>query len=167
MTIWYTLDPADATAALGTFYNAVKSLFPTAVTWQIPSAGDTINSDTGRLAGSWSGGTAATVAGTSATAYAGGTGILVRWLTNTVLAGRKFIGHTYMLPTTTATYDTTGKIASAAATTMQTAVDALVAGSALVVYHRPPKGTFAGGFFAEQTAGVVVGTVTSLKTRRV
>lgn len=166
VSIFYTLDPADATAALGTFFNACKASFNTSISWSIPSSGDTIDSGSGRLVGSWSGGTAASIAGTSAGTYAAGTGILIRWLTNTVVGGRKFIGHTYMVPTITSTYDSTGRIASTALTTFQAATDALVAGSALVVYKRPPKGTFAGGFFAEQTAGTVLSAVTSLKSRR-
>jgi len=167
VSIFYTLDPADATASLGTFFNAIKDLFPPVVSWSIPASGDTITDTTGRLSGSWSGGTAATITGTNNTLYAGGTGGFIRWYTNTVLDGRKFVGRTYMVPLVTSTYSTNGVINSTALGTLQTAATALVTATAHVIYHRPPTGTFSGGFFAEATSAVVPNKVTSLKTRRV
>lgn len=166
LSVFYTQDPADATAALGTFFNAIKGVFPSAVTWSIPSSGDTIDSDTGRLNGSWSGGTAAVITGSGAGNYAAGTGCYVRWYTNTVYNGRKFMGRTFLVPLLTGGYDSTGTIDNSNLSTLQTAVNTLVSSSALVIYKRPPKGTFAGGTYAEQTSGLIPDKVTSLKSRR-
>jgi hypothetical protein len=72
-----------------------------------------------------------------------------------------------MVPLVTSTYSTNGVINSTALGTLQTAATALVTATAHVIYHRPPTGTFSGGFFAEATSAVVPNKVTSLKTRRV
>lgn len=166
MSVFYSNDTDDATASLGTFFNAIKSSFPTAVVWTIPSSGDKLEATTGVLTGSWSGGTAATVAGTAATSYVAGTGAYVRWYTNTIRDGRKFYGRTYLLPLINACFDSAGTIDNGTLATMQSAADALVTAAKCVVWGRPSEPGASDGLFAGFTGAVVPDKVTSLKTRR-
>lgn len=166
VSVFYSLDPADPTGALGTFFNAIKGLFPTYVTWSIPSSGDTIESTTGVLTGSWSGGTSASITGTGSGASAAGTGFYVRWYTDTIRNGRKFLGRTFFCPIAVGGYASDGTLDASNQAAMQTAVNTLVGASALVVWGRPTTPGGSDGLFAEQTSGLVPDKVTSLRTRR-
>src|ERR1043166_2204834 len=99
LSVFYTLDPVDVTTELGTFFGAIKSQFPNVVTWQVPSTGDMLDSETGVLVGGWSGGTGATTIAAGGTgAYVAGTGALIRWGTGSVVAGRRLRGRTFLCP---------------------------------------------------------------------
>lgn len=166
LSTFYTLDPVDVTAELGTFFNAIKAFFPTPVTWQIPNSGDMITDNTGILSGGWSGGTAATISASGgAGAYVAGTGAYVRWGTNTVVAGRRVKGRTFLVPMLTSQFDTFGTITDTSVATIQTAASALQGSGKLKVWHRPPEGTTL-GFVAQVTSATVPDKVTSLRTRR-
>lgn len=166
VSVFYSAAADDATASLGTFFNAIKSSFPTAVTWTIPSSGDTLEATTGTLTGSWSGGTSATYAGTAATSYVAGTGAYVRWYTNTIRAGRKFVGRTYLLPLINAAFDASGTIDNGTLGAMQSATNTLVGTGLLVVWGRPLSPGGSDGIAPAVTGGEVPDKVTSLKTRR-
>lgn len=166
VSVFYSIAADDATASLGTFFNAIKASFPAAVSWSIPSSGDKIEHTTGALTGSWSGGTAATITATGSGTYAAGTGGYVRWYTNTIRAGRKFYGRTYLLPILSAAYDNDGTITSSNLTTWQTAANALVTAAKCVVWGRPSTPGGSDGLFAGFTGAVVPDKVTSLRTRR-
>lgn len=166
VSVFYTADPNDATADLGTFFNAIKGLFPTYVSWSIPSAGDTINSATGALVGAWSGGTSASITGTGSGASAAGTGMYVRWLTGTIIGGRKFIGRTFLCPVAVGGYASDGTLDSANQAAVQSAVNTLVTNGDLVLWHRPSSPGAGDGNVANISAGVVPDKVTSLKSRR-
>lgn len=167
VSVFYTAAADDATANLGTFLTAIKAMFPSPMSWTIPSAGDEIDDNTGQLTGGWSGGTAATVAASGTTVYAAGTGTFVRWGTNTILSGRRLKGRTFLAPLVNTQYDTDGTILTASVGTMNTALATLVATNKLRIFHRPPVGTFTGGTSDVVTSGVCADKVTSLKTRRV
>jgi hypothetical protein len=164
--VFYSNDTDDATASLGVFFNAIKALFPTAVSWSIPAAGDKLEATTGVLTGSWAGGSAASIAGTGGGTYAAGTGAYVRWYTNTIRAGRKFYGRTFFVPLISAVYDNDGTITAPNLTIFQNASNALVTAAKCVVWGRPSAPGAADGLFAGFTAAVVPDKVTSLRSRR-
>jgi hypothetical protein len=164
---FYSAFGVDVTAELGTFFNAIKALFPTAVTWDIPSAGDVLDEVSGLLTGAWTGGTAATNNGTLATAYAGGTGVFVRWTTNGIVGGRRVRGRTFLVPLATASYDTNGTVATATLTPLNAACATLVGAGKLQIWHRPTSPTSNDGSAHIVTGGTVPDKVTSLRTRRV
>jgi len=166
VSVFYTASADDATAALGTFFNAIKDLFPPAVTWTIPSSGDEITDSTGILSGGWSGGTAATVTGTNNTNYVAGTGCFVRWRTGGIRSGRKFVGRTFLCPLVTSKFDATGTIDNTALSTVQTAANTLVGVGMLGVYGRPIAPSTSNGVFLTWTAAEAPDKVTSLRTRR-
>jgi len=166
LSVFYSASADDATAALGTFFNAIKGLFPGAVTWSIPAAGDKLESSTGALTGTWSGGTAATVTGSGAGNYAAGTDLYVRWLTGGLRNSRKFQGRTFLVPVLTGGYDSSGTIDNSNLSTVQTAVNTLVATGLLILWGRPIAPSTSNGLINPITAGVVPDKVTSLKSRR-
>lgn len=166
VSVFYSAGGNDATASLGAFFDAIKGLFPTAVTWQIPASGDTIESTTGALTGSWAGGTGAALGGTVSGTYAAGTGAYITWRTNTVRNGRKFVGRTFLAPLVTTCYDSAGTITNANLTTIQAAANALITAGLTVVWGRPLTVGAGDGLFAQPTAASVPDRVTSLRSRR-
>ena len=167
VSVFYSAAADDATANLGTFFTAIKTLFPSSLSWSIPAAGDEISDASGQLVGGWSGGTSASITGSGGASYAAGTGSYVQWGTATILSGRRLKGRTFLCPLTTSTYDSDGTITAAANTTINGALTTLVATNKLRIFHRPPVGTSAGGMSDVVTSGVLSDKVTSLKTRRV
>lgn len=166
LSVFYTVDPDDATANLGTFFNAVKALFPNAVSWSIPSSGDLVDVVSGAITGGWSGGTAATISATGGVAtYAAGTGTWVRWNTGGIVGRRRLQGRTFLVPLIAAIYDSDGTLQPSHVTTIQNAANTLVAADKLGTWHRPPN-NITGGSFAKWTAGQARDKVTSLRTRR-
>lgn len=166
VSVFYSIAADDATASLGTFFNAIKASFPSVVTWTIPAAGDKLESTTGALTGSWSGGTSASITATGSGTYAAGTGGYVRWYTNTIRAGRKFYGRTFLCPVLSAVYDNDGTITGSNITTWQTAANALVTAGKCVIWGRPSSVGAADGIHAGLTGAVVPDKVASLRSRR-
>lgn len=163
---FYSASADDATASLGTFFNAIKALFPAAVSWQIPSSGDTLEATTGELTGAWSGGTAATIASSGSGTYAAGTGAYVRWYTGAVRSGRKFIGRTFLCPVLSAVYDNDGTLTSGNVTIIQNAATALAGTGLIGIWGRALDDPPTNGIFMSVTSGVCPDKVTSLRTRR-
>jgi hypothetical protein len=166
LSVFYTLAADDVTTNLGTFFTAIKGLFPTGMTWSIPAAGDQISDNSGQLTGGWVGGTAATVTCTGVTKYAAGTGSFVQWGTAIIVNNRRLKGRTFLAPLSNDQYDTDGTILTASVTTLNTALGTLVGAGKLRVFHRPPRHTFSGGTSAVITSGVCADKTTSLRTRR-
>jgi hypothetical protein len=80
-------------------------------------------------------------------------------------------GAVYLVPVNSGTYDNSGQISAACQTQLLTSVGNLRAtltgnGMSLVVYHRPPKGTFTGGKSGPVTAQDVPLKPAGLRSRR-
>lgn len=166
MSVFYSAFGTDPTGALATYFNAEKAKFNTAVSWSIPSSGDTITAETGALTGAWTGGTAATISGTSSGAYAAGTGYYVNWLTGIVRDGHKFRGRTFMAPIIITSYGTDGTIDNSFLAQSQTAATALATAGVCGVWGRPNNDAMDNGIFSLIVAGQVPDKVTSLRSRR-
>lgn len=165
LSVFYTADPDDATANLGTYFNAIKALFPNTVSWQIPSSGDLLDIGSGHLAGGWSGGTAATISATGGVStYAAGTGTYVIWKTGTVVHFRNLQGRTFLVPLMAAIYDSDGTLQPGHVTTLQNAANTLVAAGKIAIWHRPTN--FVGGVLVGANAAQQMDRVTSLRSRR-
>lgn len=167
MSVFYCGQTDDITTNLTTFIGAIKSWFPPAVSWQVPSSGDTIADDTGHLVGSWTGGTASSTVATGTGAYAGGTGAMVKWVTGAIVGTHKLQGRTFLCPMTTASYDANGVIGSGILTPLQTAANTLVGSNKLVLWHRPTSKGGTDGTSRLVIAAVAPPRVTSLRSRRV
>jgi hypothetical protein len=166
LSVFYSLQADDATAALGTFFNSIKGSFVSPLSWAVPSSGDSIESTTGTLTGAWTGGTAATVGASGGGVYPAGTGGIIRWLTGMVRNGRKFQGRTYLTGISGSQYDTDGTILAASVTQWNTAAATLAGSGLLQLWGRPTTPGGSDGIVHPILAGVAVDKVTSLRTRR-
>jgi len=151
---------------LVTFFNAIKGVFPSGLTWTVPAVGDVFDEASGELEGTHIfTGAGSVVANGGAVAYAAGVGVRVRWLTGAVKNGRRVTGSTFLTHIKGTSYDTAGTIANADVTTIQTAASAFVAsGSPWGVWSRPVNG--AGGSFHALSAAQVPDKVAWLSTRK-
>lgn len=165
-SLFYSSSTADATADIVTFFNSVKTLFPSGLQWSVPPAGDTLDDSTGALNGTWTGVGAGVVSASATGPYAAGTGAWIRWLTGTITGRRRLQGRTFMAPLTSAVgVDSSGTIATAALTTLGSAAANLAATGKLVIWHRPDSNGV-GGSSALILAATVPDQVTSLRSRR-
>jgi hypothetical protein len=166
VSVFYSPFGVDMTTELATFFNAIKSNFPNAVTWDIPGSGDVIDETTGLITGAWTAGTAATITATGGTgSYVAGTGAFVRWQTNGIVNGRRVRGRTFLDPLVVGAFDANGTIATAALGGLQPAATALAASGKMLIWHRPTPGGADGSTHAV-VAGTVPDKVSSLRTRR-
>ena len=109
--------------------------------------------------------------GGSGAAYAAGSGVRINWKTSTVRNRRFIRGATFLVPMTSACFDTTGYVASGPEAIIVGAASAYLAAMtaaniAHVAWHRPAKGTFIGGVAAPVTTFVVQSMPGQLKSRR-
>lgn len=166
VSVFYSSAATDVTTDLGTFFNAIKTLFPSGLTWQVPGSGDTLDDASGALVGGWSGTAASVTATGGAGAYAAGCGCYIQWATGAIVGKRRLRGRTFLAPLLASGYDSSGTIAASTISTTTTAIATLAGSSKLVIWHRPGKGLFTGGSSALVTGGNVPDQVTSLKSRR-
>lgn len=131
-----------------TFFSALSSYLPAAVTIQVPTSGDQISEATGLITGSYSatvtGGNVNGSAGNSSP-YAGSAGAQIQWQTSQIINGRRPLGKTFIVPGYGALFDNNGSLATLAQTAIQAAGTALIAALSgeLKVWSRP-KPTIAG-----------------------
>lgn len=153
-------------SSLKTFFTALAGLFPTPLSWTVPAAGDTLDSVTGALVGTWTATGSGTVQGSGGTgAYAGGVGARVFWNTTTVVGRRRLKGSTFLVPLLGTMYDGSGTIVNSVLTTIQTAADGLVAsGVPWQVWHRPVLNQ--GGVVDAFNGAIVPDRVAVLRSRR-
>lgn len=154
-------------SSLVTFFNAIRGLFPPGLSWTVPAAGDTLDSVTGGILGSWTATGAASVnANGTAGPYAAGVGCRIFWNTTTVVGRRRLRGSTFMVPLLGSTYDSNGTINAGPLSTIQTAANALVAsGVPWQVWHRPRNQ--AGGVVDAFNGAIVPDRVATLRSRRI
>jgi hypothetical protein len=155
-----TSDPT----AIRTFFDAIKTQFPSPLTWQVENSGDKVNEINGEIVGSWAGPAQTVVSGISAAAYSAPSGAIVRWITGAVVDGRRPTGRTFLVPLLSSAYDSSGTLSSTAVTTIQGAATALVSALALKVWHRPKAGT--GGQALVITSALVPDKAYVLRRRR-
>lgn len=126
-------------AALRTFYEAVKGLLLLNMTIYVPNSGDTINPADGKITGSWTGPLQTITTCSGGNVSTGATGIVVLWKTSTPVRGRRPVGKTFLVPTSTANYDTSSSPLDTSVTTVLNAASNLVtaAGGSLMVWNRP------------------------------
>jgi len=168
VSVFYSAVPdvVAAVAALNTWFNANKALFPNGLSWTTPGAGDTLDDATGTLVGSYGGTAGTTTAATGgAGVYASGCGFRVRWFTDGIVDGRRLRGSTFMVPILSTAYDSNGTIQNASISSVQTACNTLVGTSTLRIWARPAPGG-SDGVSHEITGSNVPDAVSTLRSRR-
>lgn len=138
-TNFYTSVSLSNVAPFATFFDAIKTLVPSALTITVPNSGDIINEATGQIQNVWTGTGGATITGTGSGAYAGPTGAVAEWLTTGIVAGRRVQGKTYLVPLAGLATDASGSISTTALGTLTTAAAGLqtALGNQFVVWSRP------------------------------
>lgn len=140
----FFFDAADSgypAAVLGLF-DALKAHVPTGVQIAVPNTGDVLNDATGDIIGTWTEPGGGIITGTGSTAFILGTGYRIVWTTNGIRNGRHVRGTTFLVPTVSSIFDTSGRLTVAAQTTAMTAASAYLSalGGAGRVWSRPKGG---------------------------
>jgi len=163
-----------------TFFAALSAYVPAAVTFTVPTTGDQISEATGAITGSYS----ATVTGGAVTgavgntgAYPGMAGAQVQWLTSLIIAGRRPMGKTFVVPGYNTLFDANGSLATAANAAILAAATALISALSgeLKVWARPvaadplatPPIVGRAGSNVTVTSARVPDLAVALRTRRV
>lgn len=152
-----------------TFFNVVKDYLPAAVTITVPTSGDQIAEATGLITGTYSatvtGGAVNGAAGNSGS-YPGMAGAQVQWQTSAIIAGRRPLGKTFLVPLIGSAFDTNGSLSSAALTALQNGATALIAALSgeMKVWSRP-RPTIAGANVTV-TAARIPDLAIALRSRR-
>lgn len=125
------------------FFTSLKPYLPSSVVITVPNGGDSLDSATGAVTGTWAITPApALITGGSTSEYAGGAGLSVTWYTDGIVGGKHVRGRTYICPLNSASYENNGTLGSACLTAARNAANLLVVDSAehLMVWHRPVSG---------------------------
>lgn len=174
VSIFYASPFSGALSALGTFFNAIKGVLPSAVGITFPSTGDTIDAATGGLVGAWSATAPSPVVGTGSTDFSAASGAVIQWNTSTIHPGKppvnlpyKVVGHTFIVPLDGGAYSFQGVIDASAVSLLQAAADSLIAntGGGMRVYSRPTPGA-SNGLAAPVISARVRSKVAILRSRR-
>lgn len=135
-----------ATTDVDTFIPVLKAwlirvavYMPADVSLHVESTGDTFESTTGLIQGTWARGVQPTYVGGSVGAYAAPVGVVVEWLTDIHLSGRRLRGRTFVVPCTTAAFSLDGSLDAAVQVEFQAASSAFAANSAgtFTIWQRP------------------------------
>lgn len=159
-------------AAIAALYSAIKTLFPSTMTYQVQSTQNIQDVVSGLVQGSFSYPTPpAGVVGTGSGNYAAGNGARGYWHTATVINRRVARGATFFTPFVSVAWSNVGGITSANSLIVSNAMSAYIAaavaaGGVPVVYHRPAKGAVTGGVAAPITGASCSTTPGSLRSRR-
>lgn len=154
------------------FYDQVKLYLPNGITWTSSSTTTVIDENSAQLNSYQTIGTPKPpVVGTGGLAHAAGLGARANLRTTTVSTRRLMRGCVYLVPIVSTAYDNTGQITSACQQALLLAANNLRGtmtsnGMTLLVYHRPPKGTFTGGKSGPVTAADVPLKPAGLRSRR-
>jgi len=153
-------------ADLQTFFDAIKGVFPSLLTWRIPGSGDLIDVATGGLSGTWTEGSDLTVSATGVGQYPLGVGARLTWRTAGLTNGRRVTGATYLAPLLSGQFEGSSALVAAVVTLFNTAGNSLQSASAgnMMIYTQPRPGT--AGAASAVTAASCPDKVSWLRSRR-
>jgi hypothetical protein len=165
-------DVNAAAAATRSLLNSMVAYYPNAIAWTCQPQVDVYDVSTGLVQVPWSiTAIPAGIVGTGGASWSAGTGGRINWRTSVVNGRRLMRGATFLVPFSTAAFGTTGAVAGGTVAACQAGIvsylNAIAAANLLAaVWHRPPKGTFAGGVTGPIFAGSLSTTPSSLRSRR-
>lgn len=154
------------TSALQTFFNAIKGVFPSGISWSAGASGDLIDVATGELSGTWVDGAGWTVTSTTAAGYAAGVGARVTWQTGGIRNGRRVQGSTFLCPLAAGQYENDGTISGTTITTLTGAATTYLGVTTFQpsIYSRPSAA--GAGIASAVVSHAVPDKVSWLRTRR-
>jgi len=129
-----------ATSAMRTFWDSLKTNFPTGITFQVLQEVPMLDVASGSLQDVLSAtSTPAAVTGLGSGVTAAPAGASVIWGTGTVRNGRRLRGRTYLVPLASTQYEANGSLTASAITSIGNAAQTLrsTVASPLMVFGRP------------------------------
>jgi hypothetical protein len=167
-TLYTTGTPLSLMTAWSTFLNAIKGNTPLAITWQFPSAGEVIDSDTGKPTTSWTATPPGPITGGDAGVFAQGVGERIVWGTDVFHNGRNIRGSTFLVPMGAGTFSANGNLNNTVRAAHETAARAFVTAmaGAFCILTRKSDTNPIGGIAAVKNA-TIPNNVSWLRSRRV
>jgi hypothetical protein len=143
LSTFYFLDGVAALPAVKTFFDTVANIVPSGISWSFPGTGDTIDSDNGKIVGTWVGTGQALVQSTVAGPFAAPAGLLVTWITSGLVNGHRVKGRTFIVPASNSSYDASGTVNDAILATLQGQAGVLLSSTVgnMQVWSRPHAAT--------------------------
>lgn len=121
-----TPDVTEARGLVHEFFETLKSRLPSSVRITVSPTIEILDDATGSLVSYADDPTElGDIIGTSTGSYAGPTGAVINWLTNTVVAGRRLRGRTFIVPLSTVSYEGDGTLTPATLTALNAAATVL------------------------------------------
>lgn len=141
-TFYCDNDTDVITPQLRTFFAALATSLPGAITLKAPAGGNVIDADTGDVVGVWAVSAPADVTGSGGGVYAAPTGAVVNWHSGIYAGGREIKGKTFLVPLAPVCFDGGGGIAAATRTAIQNAAATLISSApGMRLYSRMTNGT--------------------------
>lgn len=143
LSTFYFNDAPAALPSLRTFFDSIKSSVAIGISWTFFGEGDTIESTTGQITGTWSTTGQAQVTSSGSGIYAAPVGGMINWLTGAVYFGHRIKGRTFIVPLVGSQQDAQGTLSGTCLTTLGNAAAALIAASPgnMLVWSRPTLAT--------------------------
>jgi len=129
--------------SLRTFFQSFTTFCPNTVTINFPTTGDQIEDSDGTIVGVWTAAPTTPITGVGgATGYSGTSGMCVDWLTGTVVAGRRPMGRTFIVPLASVAYQNDGTISDTLVTSVLAAANTMITafGDDFLIWSRPFAG---------------------------
>lgn len=166
----FTQAEANAAAAkVDTWLNAWTAGLPGTVTVQVRPTVEVFDDATGTLLSFLSVTTEAPQVGGGAGNYAAGSGAVLNWYTGGIRNGRRVRGRTFMVPLTSAVFQSDGTLATASLTSWRAATATMIANTdaaKLAVWSRPSAPGAGDGISYDVTAYTLPDKCAILTSRR-
>nr|CRY96689.1 hypothetical protein [uncultured prokaryote] len=158
----------EARQRVQSFFSEFKAYLPDSVEIVVENEVAIIDEATGEVTGFQAPtDVVPSVVGTSTGAYSGPSGAVVNWTTSGVRGGRRVRGRTFLVPLSSASYDSGGTLSNLTLEAIRDGIDAMIGtgfDSGLGVWSRP--GAAGAGQFFEVTGGSVPDLAAVLRSRR-
>lgn len=155
VSTFYSQDASVGLPAVHALFLSLQSHLPPSVNLSFPGSGDTVESDTGVVNGSWLTSGFTTLIGSGDGHFAARTGYVLSWTTGNLIKRRLVRGRTFIVPVSTGVYDGDGTIIAGALTAAQGAVSTMVGKNAIGIWHRPSSTGASDGVYCPVTDGTV------------
>lgn len=167
VTQLYATSASGARPALATWIGAWKYLVPDCVTLTIEGQGDTVDSTTGLITGTWTDGANTALVGTgSSSQYFAAGGACISWSTGGVVKGRRVQGRTFLVPLTSLAYQGSALVGTTVSAIQGATNTLLGSGNVFWILHRPTTKGGTDGQAFQVTGGTVKNHQAILSSRR-
>lgn len=125
--------------AIRAFFGALAGILPSTVSIQVPDTGDVVDETDGTITGVWSGTSSTLLTGLISGVYASPAGACVNWRSGLIVAGRRVMGRSFLVPLAGAAFQNDGTLSTSALGDLQSAATNLISALAgeLKVWSRP------------------------------